>query len=200
MQRVSEWATANHPVHALTICTDRQSLLNVIAYRSSVTHHLTYVLNTRSGPTTLLWIPVNKGSPGNELADTEAKAAAKTTSDLPRPIFRTSAISLIRTPLIDPPQANSQAAEVYGGFTWSKDCMAISNRADAALFARIRGGHTPLLKAYANLLDPSVDPCPPFAKRSRGQLSTGCRDAPGSMQLERHWKSFSTSHGPTHLP
>ncbi len=45
---------------------------------------------------------------------------------------------------------------MYGGFSWSKDCMAIGNRADAVLLARLRAGHTPLLKAYANLLDLSV--------------------------------------------
>ncbi len=32
------------------------------------------------------------------------------------------------------------------------------NRRDAVLLALIRAGHTPLLKAYANLLDPSADP------------------------------------------
>ncbi len=48
-------------------------------------------------------------------------------------------------------------AEVYGGFSWSKDGMAISNRADAVLLARLRTGHTSLLKAYANPLEPSTD-------------------------------------------
>ncbi len=39
--------------------------------------------------------------------------------------------------------------------------MATTNRVDAVLLARLRAGHTPLLKAYANLLDPSADPvCP----------------------------------------
>ncbi len=32
--------------------------------------------------------------------------------------------------------------------------MATINRADAVLLARLQAGHTPLLKAYANLLDP----------------------------------------------
>ncbi len=42
-----------------------------------------------------------------------------------------------------PPPANSRTVEVYGGFSWSKDCKAISNRADAVLLARLRAGHTP---------------------------------------------------------
>ncbi len=69
-----------------------------------------------------------------------------------------SARSLIRRTLIGPSPTNSRTAEVYGGFPWSKDCMATSNRADAVLLARMRAGHTPLLKAYTNLLDPSADP------------------------------------------
>ncbi len=53
---------------------------------------------------------------------------------------------------------------MYGGFSWSKDCMTTSNRADAVLLARLRAGRTPLVKAYANLLDPSVDPMCPLCK------------------------------------
>ncbi len=36
--------------------------------------------------------------------------------------------------------------------------MAINNRVDAVPLVRLRAGHTPLLKAYANLLDPSAAP------------------------------------------
>ncbi len=53
---------------------------------------------------------------------------------------------------------------MYGGFSLSNDCMATSNRVDAVLLARLRAGHTPLLKAYANLLDPSADPLRPLCK------------------------------------
>ncbi len=109
-------------------------------------------------------MPGHKGILGNELADTEAKAAASTTSDPPRPISYASARSLIRRTLTDPPPTNSRTTEVYGGFSWSKDCMATSNRADAVLLARLRAGHTPLLKVYANLLDPSADPLCPLCK------------------------------------
>ncbi len=41
--------------------------------------------------------------------------------------------------------------------------MAISNCVDVFLLAHLRAGHTPLLKAYANPLDPSADPlCPVY--------------------------------------
>ncbi len=47
---------------------------------------------------------------------------------------------------------------VYEHFSWKADCIATSNRADAVLIARLRAGHTLLLKAYAHLLDPAADP------------------------------------------
>ncbi len=161
MQLALEWATTNHLEYSLTICTDSQSLLKAVERRSPVIHHLRS-LNARPGPTSLLWIPGNKGIPGNELADTAAKAAALTTSDPPRPISYASARSLIHRTLIDPPPTNSRTVVAYGGFSWPKDCMATSNRADVVLLARLRAGHTPLLKAYANLLDPSADPLYPL--------------------------------------
>ncbi len=51
--------------------------------------------------------------------------------------------------------------------------MATSSRADAVLLARLRAGHTPLLKAYANLLDPSADPLCPLCKEE--------------LQMTEHW-------------
>ncbi len=48
--------------------------------------------------------------------------------------------------------------EVYTKmFSWSADCRAASMRRDAVLIARLRTGHTPLLKALANQLDTVVD-------------------------------------------
>ncbi len=75
---------------------------------------------------------------------------------------------------------------MYGGFSWSKNCMATTNRATAALLTRLRAGHTPLLKAYANLLDPSADPlCPLCKKEPLAFENTGYGGASGSMQLDR---------------
>ncbi len=54
--------------------------------------------------------------------------------------------------------------EVHSGFFWSKACVATTSRADAALLAHLRAGHTPLLNAYANLFDPSADPLRPLCK------------------------------------
>ncbi len=49
--------------------------------------------------------------------------------------------------------ANAWTAEVYGEVSWPKD-----RKADAALVERLRIGHSPLLNACDNLLDPYSDP------------------------------------------
>ncbi len=178
MQLALEWATANHPEHSLKICTDSQSLLKAIECRSPVTHHLRSLLNARPGPKTFLCIPRRKGIPGNVLADTAAKTAATTTSDPPRPISYASVRSLIRRILIDPPTTNLRTAEVYGGFSWSNDCMAINNRVGAVLLACLRADHTPLLKAYAYLLDLDADPLCPLYKEEPQKIEHWLRRRP----------------------
>ncbi len=147
MQLALEWTTTNHPDHSLTICTGSQSLLKAIEQHPQCL----------AGPSCGY-----QGIPGNELADTEAKTAATTTSDPPRPTSYDSARSLIRRTLTDPLLASSRTAEVYGGFSWSKDCKVISNC--AVLLARLRASHTPRLKAYANFFGPSTDPLCPLCK------------------------------------
>ncbi len=84
---------------------------------------------------------------------------------------------------MDPPPTNPRTVEVYGGFSWIRDCTATSNRADAVLLARLRAGHTPLLEAYANLLDPSADPLYPLCK--------------GEPQTIEHWLRRCPRHDAT---
>ncbi len=50
---------------------------------------------------------------------------------------------------------------VYEHFPWKADCIATSNKADVVILARLRAGHTPLLKAYTHLLNPAADPTEP---------------------------------------
>ncbi len=56
--------------------------------------------------------------------------------------------------------------------------MATSDRADAVLLVRLRVGHTPLLKAYANLLDPSADLLCPLCKEEPQTIENWSRRCP----------------------
>ncbi len=66
--------------------------------------------------------------------------------------------------------------------SWPKDCMATINYAGVVLLACPRTGHIRLLKAYANLLDPSVDPLCPL-----------CKEKPQTIEhwLRRYSRSIS---------
>ncbi len=67
---------------------------------------------------------------------------------------------------------------MHGRFSWSRDCMATSNRADAVLLARLRAGHSPLLKTYVYLLDPSADPLYPLCKEEPQTIEHWLRRCP----------------------
>ncbi len=118
-------------------------------------------LEKREGPTTLIWVPGHKGIPGNEVTDELAKAAATTTDTPPRSVSFATAKGLIQR--INPPN-RPRTNMVYQHFSWKKDRIATSNRADAVLLARLRSEHTPLLKAYKHLLDPAADSTCPLCK------------------------------------
>ncbi len=94
------------------------------------------MLDKRAGKTTLLWIPGHHGIAGNEEADVCAKQASAIIDGTPRPVSFAAATAL--------------SLQNKGGL-----------HQDSVLLARLRTGHTPLLKAYANQLDTTVDPkCP----------------------------------------
>ncbi len=68
---------------------------------------------------------------------------------------------------------------MYGGFSWSKDCMATNSRADAVFLARLRTSDALLLKVYVYLLDPSTDSslCP-LCKEEQQTIENWLRRCP----------------------
>ncbi len=71
-----------------------------------------------------------------------------------------------------------QQCSVAGSQARKEDCMVTSSRANAVLLVRLRAGHTPLLKAYANLLDPSADPLCPLSKEEPQTVEHWLRRCP----------------------
>ncbi len=59
--------------------------------------------------------------------------------------------ALIRRTFTDPPSNRPRTTIVFEHYSWKADCTTDS-------LALLRPGHTPLLKAYAHLLDPATDP------------------------------------------
>ncbi len=71
--------------------------------------------------------------------------------------------------------------------------MDISNQADAVHLARLRAGHTPLLKAYANLLNLSADPLFPVCKEEPQTIEHWLRRCP---RLDATGQNISGSYSP----
>ncbi len=139
-------------IERTSICSDSQYLHVAIQSGAHDTQSIHQRLDNRKVPTILTWVPGHKGMPGNEATDESVNAASAATTHL------------IRCTVTDPPSNRPQTAMVYENFSWKADCISTSSRADAILLARLRFGHTSLLKAYAHMLDPAADPTCPLCK------------------------------------
>ncbi len=164
MQLALKKATTNSPGHSLTICTNSHSFLKETDSSDSSPE----ITPKRSpGFSNPMWVLDHKGNPGNELTDIKVKAAATSTRDPPKPTSYDITRFLISRKFADPPPAYAPTAEVYGGFSRSKDSKSISNHADAVLLAHLRAGQLPLIKASLISSTPRQTHCVPFAKKSR---------------------------------
>ncbi len=76
--------------------------------------------------------------------------------------------------------------------------MATYNRADAVLLARLRAGHTPLLKVYAHLLDPAADPTCPLCKEETQTFEHWLQICPNPDVLRQH--TFGSPSPPLGVP
>ncbi len=155
-----EWLLQLHA--AAVICTDSQSLLKAIQSGSADTKDLRRMVKKRAGKTTLLWIPGHHGIAGNEEVNAWDKEVEAITDGAPRPVPFATGSALIHRTLTDPPPCHCRTKEVYTKtFSWPTDCR-LSPRGAKLFSSPVYEPFTaPLLKAYANQLDTTVDPkCP----------------------------------------
>ncbi len=117
MRMALEWLFPSH--EAAVVCTDSQSLLNVIQSDSDDTSDIRRMLVKRAGKITLLWTPSHHGIAGNEEMDACAKQAVAIIEGTPRPVSFAAASALIRRTLMDPPPCHCRTKEVnIKTFSW----------------------------------------------------------------------------------
>ena len=107
------------------------------------------------------WIPGHSDVAGNELADSESRKAAVTTTSEDEPTSLGAALSCIKRTFKDTEPCHHRAKFTYKDYNYKAVAKKITSKKDAVLLAQLRSGHCKLLKAYANLMDPTVYPtCP----------------------------------------
>ncbi len=104
------------------------------------------------------------------------RRSQKSPSRAPRPVSYPAASALICRTLTNPPPCHCRTKEVYTKtFSWPTNYRAVSSLHGAVLLTRLLAHPLtpPLLKAYANQLDTTVDPY--------------CPSCGGKPQTVEHW-------------
>ena len=139
------------------ICTDSQSLCRAVENGSADTARIQHLLDCSAKSITIQWVPGHTAIVGNEIADEEAKSAADSSAE-PEPPSLGAALSCIKRSFKDQPPSHHRIRKTYAGYSEKRDEDQVKTRADATLLAQLRAGHSRHLRAYASLMDPSVNP------------------------------------------
>ena len=156
MLDATRWCTEFQPPSShIVIATD--SLCQSLLGHSPVVDVLKSQLDLCPGKISIQWIPGHAEIPGNEIADRDAKNAAKICTDLPRGISLRGVIPAINTTITDACPMHQRTAQVYSCITNSKE-RQITKRSDQTMLARIRSGHSLLFSSYKHRISGSGDP------------------------------------------
>ena len=150
----------------LLICTDSQSLCKALESESQDTTLIRAYLDSSPCNISIQWIPGHFNVVGNEIADQEAKAGAGIRNSDPEYPSLSASLACIKRSIKDDPPSHHRVKRTYHAFSEKREKEQVHSKKDAVMLAQIRSGHSRLFKAYANLMDPTVDPTCPSCKEA----------------------------------
>ena len=179
-----DWTTSTcNPTDIVAICTDSKSLCKALDGCSPAITTLQKKLAECPAEVIFQWIPGHSKIPGNEAADSAAKAAT-CLEEHPGEISYGSICSLIDRSMIDPPMSHDRTKQVYTASTKYSDAT-ISSRADQVLLAQLRSGHHMAFRAYRNRVYPDEDPKCPLCEEPQHTLEHWLLKCPG-VEAEKY--------------
>ena len=138
------------------ILTDSQSLCRALLGASFDVDNIRMALESLSAQITIQFVPGHCGIPGNEEAD-QAANTARTIAGARRPTSQRGILPHIKDAIKDEAcrEEERHVALAYSAKLSSVE-QAVSSRKDQTYLERLKGGHHPDLRYYANRLNPSI--------------------------------------------
>jgi ribonuclease HI len=148
-----DWLCDAPLVEHCAFLTDSLSLLQAIDNEHPETAVIRSRLQSACNRVDLLYVPGHKDIPGNEMADTFAKEAAR--DDGPpanQALSLRTAKAIIRREIVDPPTTHRLASQFYAEVSQERDHAELKSRKDAGLLAQLRAGHQQSLGYYQHFV------------------------------------------------
>ena len=188
----------NHPEcvdQTIAIFTDSQSLCMALLGSSPYLDQIRLNINTVNSDLIIQWIPGHCEIPGNELADSTAKSAAR----LPGPkhcrppvSYGSSCAQISLCFLKDPPGTHERMIEVYGALSKERESQ-IKTRRDQTLLAKLRSGHYVGLREYHHRIGGAPDATCPLCGEEDQDLVHWLTQCPALVA--RRWELFGSDSG-----